>query len=371
MLASTQKPYEKFCKKETIVLPSHRITGTMHPREDRAVEDLMSLTTTETSDEYTDSLLRKSEIFVLSPTKTGNGSRFLPRDPNSREVSLVSLPHRASQEEGFPHSNIADSFSPILAKKPENVVEKGKLEKHKEEEEDIIGTMPEFPKQRIKRNDPRRQSTAIFSQFERSMHGAGGLLDDEELALGDEDILISLKNANKLASLGANTLWVDPNNDDYLQHESIPELALDDVQSQENKSAQNDDHYSLADSIALLHGFSLSVEGAGSLEDIGIQSEVEAFLWEKDCIETKKFDPNIGRDSHQSRKVKGDESKRTLKEMNGELQKGMHPRDGIPPKPTSIRPSRLKPPSTASNFFGTTSSTADGNSTSRYAEVLS
>lgn len=86
------------------------------------------------------------------------------------------------------------------------------------EEEDVLGALPSFrgggSRAGVRRADPRRQSLALASMFARATAGEG-LLDDSEIAVGDEDIQIPLAKSSKLLGGNANhsTLWVDPDVD--------------------------------------------------------------------------------------------------------------------------------------------------------------
>lgn len=218
------------------------------------------------------------------------------------------------------------------------------------EEEDVIGDLPRFGLGKNKENkkrDPRRQSTAIFSHFENSMSSMGGLLDDEEIALGDEDILIPLKNAEKMGSLGTNALWVDPNTDDFLEEEELPELCLEDIQPKEKVESRETRHgCSVADSIALLSGFSLACATGESLDDAcKDESDVIAFLSEaQDLVEDEE------RTNKEEEKAEATlpklHSNHSTKEQNAQTEGKT-----VKTKPPSLRPSRLRPPSAANHFF--------------------
>lgn len=70
---------------------------------------------------------------------------------------------------------------------------------------------------RSRKPDPRRQSSAIFAGFAAATAGAG-LLADDEIAVGDDDILISLPTAAKSQVAGApgTHLWLEPHTDELL-----------------------------------------------------------------------------------------------------------------------------------------------------------
>ena len=94
------------------------------------------------------------------------------------------------------------------------------------EDEEEIAPLPKFNKRKV---DPRRQSTAIFSAFEKTTSGMG-LLGDSELAVGDEDmeLLIPLaKSSAALAAKGISNLWVDPDMEDAFLEEDLPEPSLE------------------------------------------------------------------------------------------------------------------------------------------------
>ncbi|GAB4821135.1 hypothetical protein N2152v2_008181 [Parachlorella kessleri] len=88
------------------------------------------------------------------------------------------------------------------------------------------GALPSFNNRRS-RPDPRRQSSAIFAGFAKATSGAG-FLDDDEIAVGDEDILISLPVAAKSQVSGAShsTLWLEPHTEELLEGD-LPEPAFD------------------------------------------------------------------------------------------------------------------------------------------------
>lgn len=98
------------------------------------------------------------------------------------------------------------------------------------QDEDDFAPLPVFNKRKV---DPRRQSTAIFSLFEATTSGIG-LLGDSELAMGDEDmeLLIPLaKSSAAMASKGISNLWVDPDMDDAILDEDLPEPSLEVMQA--------------------------------------------------------------------------------------------------------------------------------------------
>jgi hypothetical protein len=71
-----------------------------------------------------------------------------------------------------------------------------------------------------------RQSSAIFAGFAQATAGAG-LLDDDEIAVGDEDILISLPVAAKshVSGAGHSTLWLEPHMEELLGDLPEPEFG--------------------------------------------------------------------------------------------------------------------------------------------------
>ena len=81
-----------------------------------------------------------------------------------------------------------------------------------------------------RKRDPRRESTAIFSALVRTSEQEKGLLDENELAVGDEDIIIPLRKAS-MVHQGVNStgcLVVEPDTEaDMLEHDALHDaLAL-------------------------------------------------------------------------------------------------------------------------------------------------
>lgn len=95
---------------------------------------------------------------------------------------------------------------------------------------DALMALPSFNARRARsRPDPRRQSSAIFSSFAEATSGAG-LLDDSEIAVGDEDIQLPLAKSAKLLGGAANhsSLWLDPDTDEMMG-EPLPEPSFGDL----------------------------------------------------------------------------------------------------------------------------------------------
>ena len=102
-----------------------------------------------------------------------------------------------------------------------------------EEGNDALGALPSFNgggRRAKSRPDPRRQSSAIFSSFAVATSGAG-LLDDSEIAVGDEDVQVPLAKSAKLLGGAANhsSLWLDPDTDEMMLGEPLPEPAFGDL----------------------------------------------------------------------------------------------------------------------------------------------
>lgn len=214
------------------------------------------------------------------------------------------------------------------------------------EEADSLAPLHRFGRRKV---DPRRQSTAIFSAFAESM-STDGLLGDEELAVGDDDILIPLaKASNALAAKGNSTLWVDPDTDELLET-NLPELELDSLRSptltgkpstkavpgvrprsdgaaiipagNQDSSSASQSRIGVRDSVALLAGFVHACEGPG-LDAVN----------EEDELAVLPRPPSARDPPPEARDEQG---------SVGPSSKGA---------PAALRPSRLRPPSSSSAFF--------------------
>jgi hypothetical protein len=99
---------------------------------------------------------------------------------------------------------------------------------------DEFGDLPSFSNKENRRADPRRQSTAIFSSFTTETRGNGLLNVDDELYLGDEDILLPLSKAigqHSQDNPGGGTLWLDPDMDDEILTHTLPDLPEEDKEA--------------------------------------------------------------------------------------------------------------------------------------------
>lgn len=101
---------------------------------------------------------------------------------------------------------------------------------------DGLGDLFSFSNKEDRRADPRRQSTAIFSSFTTETRGDGFLNVDDELYLGDEDILLPLSKAISQHSHdnpGGGTLWLDPDLDDEMLAHTLPDLPEEEGDKEE------------------------------------------------------------------------------------------------------------------------------------------
>jgi hypothetical protein len=202
-----------------------------------------------------------------------------------------------------------------------------------------------------KKTDPRRQSTAIFSMFEATTSG-NGLLGDSELAIGDEDmeLLIPLAKSNAtLASKGINNLWVDPDTDDAMLEEPLPEPSLSELQAVASAAAtaapsphkKNTPGHStmsnarVRDSIAMFAGFSSACESSPGIDTVK----------EDDFLSPRKENKKLSKTSTDVEILK--EKKERPKAVVAAVRK----------------PSKLKPPSSSSSFFSHTTMAAPGGKT--------
>jgi hypothetical protein len=208
--------------------------------------------------------------------------------------------------------------------------------KKEELEHNELAPLPTL-KNNKKKADPRRQSTAIFSIFEATTSGNGGLLGDSEMAIGDEDmeLLIPLAKSNTtLASKGINHLWVDPDTDDTMLEEALPEPTLAELQATASAEATaapspiknktpGKNALGVRDSVAMFSGFSLACDCSPG-------------------IDTVKEDEFLSpRDDNSKKMLQAEEKK-----------------EAAPVAPIAVRkPSRLKPPSSTSSFFSHTTTT--------------
>ncbi len=154
--------------------------------------------------------------------------------------------------------------------------------KKEELEHNELAPLPTL-KNNKKKADPRRQSTAIFSIFEATTSGNGGLLGDSEMAIGDEDmeLLIPLAKSNTtLASKGINNLWVDPDTDDAMLEEALPEPTLAELQTTasaeataapspiKKKTPGKNASVGVRDNAAMFSGFSLACDSSPRIDTV-------------------------------------------------------------------------------------------------------
>jgi hypothetical protein len=205
-----------------------------------------------------------------------------------------------------------------------------------DEQEDELAPLPALKNK--KKADPRRQSTAIFSMLEATTSG-NGLLGDSELAIGDEDmeLLIPLAKSNaSLASKGINNLWVDPDTDDAMLEEALPEPTLAELHAVANAAAtaapspqkrgtpgQSKDIFGVRDSVAMFKGFSLACDSSPGI----------------DTVKEEDFLSPRNNNNNDKTVAAREEIPKTVEEKKEE------------PKAVVRKPSRLKPPSSSSSFF--------------------
>ncbi|KAL4513375.1 hypothetical protein Ndes2437B_g00586 [Nannochloris sp. 'desiccata'] len=226
-----------------------------------------------------------------------------------------------------------------------------------EEEKDELAPLPAL-KNKTK-PDPRRQSTAIFSMFEATTSG-NGLLGDSELAIGDEDmeLLIPLAKSNAtLASKGINNLWVDPDTDDAMLEEILPEPSLTELQAVASAAAtaapsprkkgtprHSKMRIGVRDSAAMFAGFSLACDNSP-----GIDTEIE-----DDFLSPRKENKRLSETCKASTKIFEEKKQEPKVAVVAPVRK----------------PSRLKPPSSSSSFFShKTTAAAVGKSVTEAAPV--
>jgi len=215
-----------------------------------------------------------------------------------------------------------------------------------EEEKDELAPLP-APKNK-RREDPRRQSTAIFSMFESTTSG-NGLLGDNELAMGDEELLIPLAKSNAtLASKGISNLWVDPDTEDAMLDEVLPEPSLTELQAVASAAATaapsprkkgTPEHSKMnkgvRDSVAMFAGFSLACDSSPGIDTVK----------EDDFLSPRKENKKLSETPTAVEILK--EKKQEPKVLVAPVHK----------------PSRLKPPSSSSSFFSRKSTAAPGGKT--------
>ena len=227
------------------------------------------------------------------------------------------------------------------------------------EEDELVAPLPSFNKRKA---DPRRQSTAIFSLFEATMSEHSGLLDDSEIAVGDEDILIPLaKSSNALAANGINNLWVDPDTDDAMMIGELPEPSVEEMQtaavaeaaaaaaSKSLSATFPAATMSMRDSIAMFKGFNLACDsspGLLRLDEDGEEEEEAVDGYDDDDVFGLKNSIEVERIA-----VKKAELCTTKQQQEQQQQKK---------KPEMRKPSRLKPPSSTTSYFSHTTTTQTG-----------
>jgi hypothetical protein len=211
---------------------------------------------------------------------------------------------------------------------------------------DFLAPLPAFNNNGKKRLDPRRQSTAIFNRFEE-MSGSSGLLGDGELALGDDDILIPLTKTSALNSHAVgSTLWVDPDMAELME-ENLPEPSLEKFEPAPASIVKNPARKpAVADSISLLAGFASICDNEG-LET----ADIEAFLRDEDPSPTPAFTQAEACAFAVAKTADVD----VLHPQPREVVTSV-----VSQQPT-LRPSRLRPPSSSSAFFSKTLSNGTGS----------
>ena len=87
-------------------------------------------------------------------------------------------------------------------------------------DEDGLGPLPGATKPARRKPDPRRQSVALFSAFNKTS-AQSGLLVGEEIAVGDEDVQVPLEKSGRLLGLGSNHnhIWLEPGVDELLNND--------------------------------------------------------------------------------------------------------------------------------------------------------
>ena len=215
-----------------------------------------------------------------------------------------------------------------------------------EEEEDTVAHLPALKNK--KKADPRRQSTAIFSMLEATTSG-NGLLDDSELAIGDEDmeLLIPLTKGNAtLAAKGINNLWVDPDTDDAMLEETLPEPTLEELHAVASAAATAAPSprkpLGVRDSVAMFAGFSLACDSSPGIDKI----QEDDFLSPRYSEKTEKLEKKATVTAAEEQPTADKEE-----EIKKELPK-------VPAPVVPRKPSRLKPPSSSSSFFSHTTTAA-------------
>ena len=78
-----------------------------------------------------------------------------------------------------------------------------------------------------RRPDARRQSTAMFSAFDRATAGVG-LLEEGEIAVGDEEIQVPLAKSGKMlgGKNNSSSLFVEPDMEELLEND-LPEAVFE------------------------------------------------------------------------------------------------------------------------------------------------
>ena len=218
------------------------------------------------------------------------------------------------------------------------------------EDEEEIAPLPKFNKRKV---DPRRQSTAIFSAFEKTTSGMG-LLGDSELAVGDEDmeLLIPLaKSSAALAAKGISNLWVDPDMEDAFLEEDLPEPSLEVLEAAagacaEAPSPQPSPIFSLRDSIAIENGFFDAYRSSPGLDSV--KEEELLSPREEETLETTT-------------------TMAPIEQITASPPKQSSP-DRPKQQPVARKPSRLRPPSSTSSFFSHSSAPGHKQQPSRFMQ---
>lgn len=86
--------------------------------------------------------------------------------------------------------------------------------------DDAVGPLTALPKTSRRKADPRRQSVALFQAFNKTSSGSG-LLEGEEIAVGDEDIQVPLEKSGRLLGMGNchSHIWLEPGVDELLEND--------------------------------------------------------------------------------------------------------------------------------------------------------